>query len=153
MKEPLNYIAPDVEFEGKIDCEGSIRIDGTCRGVIDSKDSITIGNSARVFGTVRAQNLIVNGRVKGDLITNGRIAVLSEGEIEGKSLLPQVVCSSPGVVFFKGVYGLKNLRSYLLRKNCWHFMKAPAVIFRNFEKKNNVLNYGKAAEIWRFSTK
>ena len=93
MKEPLNYIAPDVEFEGKIDCEGSIRIDGTCRGVIDSKDSITIGNSARVFGTVRAQNLIVNGRVEGDLITNGRIAVLSEGEIEGEIFTP------PGCLF------------------------------------------------------
>ncbi len=93
MKEPLNYIAPDVEFEGKIDCEGSIRIDGTCRGVIDSKDSITIGNSARVFGTVRAQNLIVNGRVEGDLITNGRIALLSEGEIKGKIFTP------PGCLF------------------------------------------------------
>ena len=93
MKDTINYIGPDVEFEGKIHCEGSIRIEGMCRGVIESNDSITIGNSARIFGTVRGQNLIVNGRVEGDLITPGRVAVLSEGEIAGKIFTP------PGCLF------------------------------------------------------
>ena len=88
IKEPINYIGPDVEFEGKIHSEGPIRIEGICHGVIDGNDSITIGNSARVFGTVRGPNLIVNGRMEVDLITQGRLAVLSEGQIAGKIFTP-----------------------------------------------------------------
>ena len=88
IKEPINYIGPDVEFEGKIHSEGPIRIEGNCHGVIDGNDSITLGNSARVFGTVRGPNLIVNGRMEGELITQGRVTVLSEGQIAGKIFTP-----------------------------------------------------------------
>lgn len=88
MKEPLSYLGPDVEIEGKVSSEGPIRIDGTCRGTIDGKDSITVGTSAQIYGAIRAQTLVVNGQIEGDLITSGTVAILSQGDIMGKIFTP-----------------------------------------------------------------
>jgi len=83
MKDALSYLSSDVEIEGTVSCEGSIRIDGTFRGNIDGKDRVTIGTSAQVYGTVRAQTLVINGQIEGDLITSGTVAILAQGDIEG----------------------------------------------------------------------
>ncbi|MBF0280300.1 MAG: polymer-forming cytoskeletal protein [SAR324 cluster bacterium] len=88
MKDSLSYLGPDVEIEGKVSCDGPIRIDGTFRGIIDGQDSVTVGTSAQIFGTVRAQTLVINGQIEGDLITSGTVAILSQGDIEGKIFSP-----------------------------------------------------------------
>ena len=104
MKDSVNYLGPDVEIEGKISCEGPIRIDGTCRGIIDGQDSVTVGTSAQIHGAVRAQSLVINGRVEGDLITSGTIAILPKGDIEGKIFTPAGGLSiSQGGIFQGGL--------------------------------------------------
>ncbi len=84
MKDAPSYLSADVEIEGKVSCDGPVRLDGTCRGSIDGKDRVTIGTSAKIYGTVRAQTLVINGQIEGDLITSGTVAILSQGNIEGK---------------------------------------------------------------------
>lgn len=88
MKETLSYLGPDVEIEGTIRCADAIRIDGSFWGNIEGKDKITLGISAKIHGTVRAETLIINGKVEGELITSGTIAVLPQGNIKGKIFNP-----------------------------------------------------------------
>ena len=88
MKEMYSYLASDVEIEGKVTCNGPVRVDGSCQGTIESKDSVTIGISGQISGTVRAESMVINGQVDGDLITSRSVAILSDGNIYGKIFTP-----------------------------------------------------------------
>lgn len=88
MKDTSSYLASDVEVDGKITCSGPVRIDGKCQGIVEGKESVTIGTSAQIQGTVHAQSLVINGQMEGELITTGTLAILSEGKIKGKIFTP-----------------------------------------------------------------
>ena len=109
MKETLSYLGPDVEIEGTIRCADAIRIDGTFWGSIEGKDKITVGISAKVHGTLRAQTLVVNGKVEGDLITSGTIAVLPQGNIKGKIFNPAGGLSIAEGGIFQGELAIDQL--------------------------------------------
>jgi len=104
MKEIHSYLGSDVEIEGKVICDGPVRVDGACQGVIDGKGSVTVGISGQISGTLRAESMVINGQVNGDLITSGTVAVLSEGNIVGKIFTPagQVTITKGGN--FKGSF-------------------------------------------------
>ena len=97
MKETNSYLAADVDIEGTITCSGPVRVDGTCRGVIEGSENVTIGTSAQIYGTVRAESVVVNGKIEGSLISTGKLAVLSEGNILGKIFTP-----AGGITIAKG---------------------------------------------------
>lgn len=109
MKKPLSYLGPDVEIEGTISCEGPVRIDGVCWGTIDSTDSLTVGTDAEIHGTVRAQTLVINGQIEGDLITSDSVAILSQGDIKGKIFVPSGGLSIAQGGVFQGDLNLDQL--------------------------------------------
>ncbi|MBF0288491.1 MAG: polymer-forming cytoskeletal protein [SAR324 cluster bacterium] len=88
MKEPVSYLAPDVEIEGTIVSEEPVRFDGMCRGSIAGKSLIIIGTSAKIYGLVQAQSMIINGIIEGDLILSQSVTILSHGKIVGKIVTP-----------------------------------------------------------------
>src|SRR5260370_41259184 len=49
------------EFEGKLTFEGQGRIDGKFTGQIFTKDTLVIGDSAKVAAEINASTVIVNG--------------------------------------------------------------------------------------------
>ena len=89
MKANLSYLGPDVEIEGQIVSAGPLRIDGHCDGSIDGKDRVTVGTRAHINGSIRAQVLVINGQVVGDLISSEKVAILSNGNIAGDVYTPE----------------------------------------------------------------
>src|SRR3954462_9420056 len=55
------------EFEGKLTFEGQVRIDGKFNGQINTKDTLVIGDGARVNAEIFAGTVIVNGVVEGNI--------------------------------------------------------------------------------------
>jgi cytoskeletal protein CcmA (bactofilin family) len=97
MKVISSYLAFDVEVEGEIFCNGPARIDGTCHGMVHGTEEIMIGTSAHIQGKIRAQSIVVNGSVEGDLSASNKITLLSSGYVKGKFYTP-----SGGVSIHKG---------------------------------------------------
>ncbi len=54
------------EFEGKLTFEGQVRIDGKFSGQIFTKDTLVIGEGARVNAEINAGTVIVNGAGRGE---------------------------------------------------------------------------------------
>ncbi len=79
----LTIIAEGVEIDGKINCPGSLRIDGSTKGEIISGRDITIGKEGNVEANVKTVNAIIAGTCKGDMIASGEVEITSTGKFIG----------------------------------------------------------------------
>lgn len=76
-------IGPRATFEGKLRCDGSIRLDGTVEGgEIETLGNVLITEGARVMADIRARTVSVAGAYKGT-ITADRVELLEGGRLWG----------------------------------------------------------------------
>lgn len=76
------------EFTGKLTFEGQVRIDGKFNGEIFTKDTIVIGDGARVEATISAGNVIIHGTVVGNITAAQIIELKAPGRVKGDLTTP-----------------------------------------------------------------
>src|SRR6476659_2299809 len=86
------------EFEGKLTFEGQVRIDGKFSGQINTKDTLVIGDGARVNAEINAGTVIVNGAVEGNIRATQLIELHQPGRIKGNLETP-TLSMDKGVMF------------------------------------------------------
>jgi len=59
-----SIISGDMKITGSVVSDGEMQIDGTIDGDVQAA-SLTIGNSGKIIGEVRAETVIIRGHVKG----------------------------------------------------------------------------------------
>jgi cytoskeletal protein CcmA (bactofilin family) len=74
-------IGPAASFNGHLQCEGSVRIDGLCAGTIETAGNVIIGEGAKVVADVIAENVSVAGAVKGNITARDRLEILPTGRV------------------------------------------------------------------------
>ena len=79
----ITIIAEGVKVEGKINCPGSLRIDGMVTGEIIAEKEITIGKEGKVEADIRTKNAVVAGSYKGDMIASGEVEIAPTGKFVG----------------------------------------------------------------------
>lgn len=95
------------EFEGKLTFEGQVRVDGKFSGQIMTKDTLVIGEGARVSAEIIAGTVIVNGWVEGNIKASQLIELHQPGRIKGNLETPTLAIDK-GVVF-EGSCKMENL--------------------------------------------
>ncbi|MGE5391785.1 MAG: bactofilin family protein [Deltaproteobacteria bacterium] len=83
-----SVIAQGVEIKGEIISQGSLRIDGGVDGKLNVKGDIILGEKGRIKGEIKVDNLIVAGRVEGNVVASGRFEIAANGYFKG-----DVTCS------------------------------------------------------------
>lgn len=86
------------EFEGKLTFEGQVRIDGKFSGQVFTKDSLVIGEGAKVNAEINAGTVIVNGAVEGNIRATQLIELHQPGRVRGNLEAPSVSMDR-GVIF------------------------------------------------------
>ena len=86
------------EFEGKLTFEGQVRIDGKFTGQIFTKDTLVIGDGARVNAEINAGTVIVNGVVEGNIRATQLIELHTPGRVKGNLETPALSIDK-GVIF------------------------------------------------------
>jgi cytoskeletal protein CcmA (bactofilin family) len=86
------------EFDGKLTFEGQVRIDGKFSGQIFTKDTLVIGEGARVNAEINAGTVIVNGVVEGNIRATQLIELHTPGRVKGNLECPSLVIDK-GVMF------------------------------------------------------
>ncbi len=76
------------EFTGKLTFEGQVRIDGKFNGEISTKDTIVIGDGARVEATISAGTVIIHGMVVGNVTAAQIIELKQPGRVKGDLSTP-----------------------------------------------------------------
>ncbi|MEI6633588.1 MAG: polymer-forming cytoskeletal protein [Chlamydiota bacterium] len=81
LKETV--VSPDAEFKGSVKFKDSLRIDGSFEGEIDSGGTLFIGKTGIVKAEVHVGNVIVEGKVEGNVTCEDKIELRATAKMFG----------------------------------------------------------------------
>jgi cytoskeletal protein CcmA (bactofilin family) len=91
------YFDAGIRLEGKLIFDGTARIDGQVIGEIFSKNTVIIGEKARIEAQIEVNVLIVSGQVQGNVKAKQLLHLKKSGKIFGDIHTPSVIIEEGGV--------------------------------------------------------
>ena len=82
-------IGPQIRIQGELSGDEDVLVEGKVEGKISMTKTVRIGPSAQVHADVKANTIIVAGRVVGNLAAD-RVEILASGSLEGNIRSPKV---------------------------------------------------------------
>ena len=82
----MTLISKNAEITGDLKFSGGLRIEGTVVGNVigaDNKSQLTLGESGKVIGEIRAPNVVVNGAVEGDIYSSDFLQLAIKARVSG----------------------------------------------------------------------
>lgn len=92
-----NIVGEGTTVRGDLRGPGGFRIDGTVMGSIEADGPIVIGEKGAVEGTVKGRDIVVLGRVHGDVSAKAHLEVGPEGRVMGDVDVASVKVHTGGV--------------------------------------------------------
>jgi len=80
--EYVSVISEECQFQGTLDLQGSLRIDGRLEGNVDNAKYVTVSKNGVVKGDITAQGVVVIGSVTGNIVADN-VEILSTAKIKG----------------------------------------------------------------------
>lgn len=88
----MTTIGHSITIQGEVSSDESLRVDGTVRGQIHTRDAeLTIGPSARVEADLRATRVLVLGTVRGNIAAGARVELGASSNVTGDITADTVV--------------------------------------------------------------
>jgi cytoskeletal protein CcmA (bactofilin family) len=80
-------IGKAARVHGDVEFQGGLHLDGQVRGSVRSDDardsSLSVSESGAIEGDVQVPNVVLNGRVKGDIHATERVVLGATAQVEG----------------------------------------------------------------------
>jgi cytoskeletal protein CcmA (bactofilin family) len=95
-----SILAQGCRFEGKVQATGTFRIEGEFKGDIGTPESLIIGKTGIVNGSVMVKNAIIGGQLFGNIVAENKIELQSGSHVEGDIKTKRLVIEEG--VFFEG---------------------------------------------------
>ena len=70
-------------LEGKVHCDTNLRIEGNFSGEILCEGTVTVGEQGTVHASIEAQELIIAGKVYGDVTAQRKLILTGTGQLHG----------------------------------------------------------------------
>ena len=86
------------EFEGKLNFEGTLRIEGVFSGEIHSDSVLVVGEGAKVSAEVDVGTIVINGEVRGNVRAKTGVEIRHPGRLLGNVEAPSLTIEK-GVIF------------------------------------------------------
>ncbi len=91
-KDEINaFLGAGTNYEGKLNFEGSVRIDGTFTGEIQSEGTLIVGKDAKVEGQIWVGQLILSGHLKGEIEAGKKVVLHKTANLVGSMNTPVLV--------------------------------------------------------------
>jgi cytoskeletal protein CcmA (bactofilin family) len=90
-------IGPSVKVEGDFKGEGDLVIEGVLIGSLQTKNNLKIGTNAMIKAGVKANNIFISGKVKGNIIAKGKVEITGTAVILG-NIIAQVISMESGAL-------------------------------------------------------
>lgn len=85
------YIGANIVIEGTLSGSEPIVIEGTVRGIVNLTGDLRVGTNARVEATVHARNVIIEGKLTGDVSADDRVELVATASVDGNIKAPKIV--------------------------------------------------------------
>jgi cytoskeletal protein CcmA (bactofilin family) len=97
-EEIVAFVGKGVDFKGTISYDGTVRIDGSLDGEINTTGMLVVGETASISAKITAGTIVSRGRITGDIVAKQRIQLLSPAILDGSVQTP-VFSIEDGVTF------------------------------------------------------
>lgn len=85
-------------LEGKLQFEGTARIDGSFKGEVFTPDILVIGDEARVHGDIEADVVVISGHFEGTIFATQRVEIQAPAVVKG-TIQTTILQVDEGAVF------------------------------------------------------
>ncbi|MEE9614682.1 MAG: polymer-forming cytoskeletal protein [Thermodesulfobacteriota bacterium] len=96
--EATGFIDKGMRFNGKLDFEGTVRIDGNFKGEIKSEGTLIVGEGALVEAEINVSSAVIAGEIRGSVNGARRVELKAPGKMVGDIRTPTLIIGE-GVVF------------------------------------------------------
>lgn len=76
-------IGPSVKVEGNFSGEGDVLVDGVVVGTIKTAKNLRVGPGAKIQADVEAENIMLAGEIRGNVLSRGKLEMTSSAKIIG----------------------------------------------------------------------
>ncbi|WP_084458105.1 bactofilin family protein [Desulfocurvus vexinensis] len=104
------FLGTGTTYQGRLDFQGSVRIDGTFKGEVASQGTLVIGKDANVEGTVNVGQLIISGRLQGEINAKDKIILHKTANVVGSLSSPVLVIEEGAVLEGQITMGGKGIK-------------------------------------------
>lgn len=94
---PTTYVAASTKIVGTISGQGTYVFCGTVEGDCDITGPLTLAESGRWKGTLKATDIVVAGTVEGDVVAAQRVEILGSARVTG-SLAGNSIAVAEGAI-------------------------------------------------------
>jgi len=85
-------------FEGTVNAEGTIRLDGKVQGGLNITGNLIVGEEGAVKGNIQAENVFVAGVVEGNVVATSQLHITHTAKLVGDITVKNVIIDE-GAVF------------------------------------------------------
>ena len=91
-KDEINaFLGSGTVYEGKLNFQGSVRIDGNFTGEIFSEGTLVVGKDAKMKGQIRVSQMILSGFITGEVHATERVVLHKTANLVGTLNTPALV--------------------------------------------------------------
>ena len=88
---PSTSIDASTELEGKLRCKQTLRIDGRIKGEVECEKTVLVGEGARIFASITADEVQIAGVIEGDITARRKITLQRTAVVIGDLTTPGIV--------------------------------------------------------------
>lgn len=108
-KDEINaFLGTGTTYQGKLHFQGSVRIDGTFKGEVESKGTLVIGKEAKVEAQVNVGQMIVSGHIQGEISATEKVVLHRTANLVGHLKTPVLVIEEGAVLEGQITMGAKG---------------------------------------------
>ncbi|HKW31776.1 MAG TPA: polymer-forming cytoskeletal protein [Candidatus Acidoferrum sp.] len=98
---PTSRLGSSLHVKGEISGNEDLHIDGTAEGLVQLDErKLTVGTMAKVTADIFAGEVVVYGKVKGNVRAKGRMEIKKDGSVDGDLTTAQILIEDGA--YFKG---------------------------------------------------
>lgn len=86
-----SIVGEGTKFNGDLDLNGLLRIDGDFTGSIKTAGKVLVGKNGRAMCTINANTVVVGGAVIGNIYSKEKVVIFSSGIIVGNIYTPRLI--------------------------------------------------------------
>lgn len=93
----VTIVGTGARLEGNVVSAGSLRIDGQVKGQINAEGDVALSPQSQVEADIRADNVSVAGRFKGNIVVKGKTHLARGGRVDGNITSKTLVIEEGGI--------------------------------------------------------
>jgi cytoskeletal protein CcmA (bactofilin family) len=108
-KDEINaFLGSGTSYTGKLNFQGSVRIDGNFTGEVESKGTLVIGKDAHVEGEIKVAQMVISGNINGEIEATEKVVLHKTANMIGSLKTPVLVIEEGAVIEGQITMGAKS---------------------------------------------